>query len=218
MYKYILIIGLVLGGMFFISCHLKPTIPPTINTTNTATTVQNKNLIDTAIALLKTGQVVLRMGQGADSYLLAQMNQKDKTYSHCGIVIVEDGYPFVYHSIGGEDNPDERMRRDSAKFFFSPLHNFAIAIIHYDFSEQQINNLKNIVYNYYQSRPKFDLKFDLKTDDKLYCAELVYKAINKAVADTGYINTTTLMGCTFVAIDNLFINKHANIIWQTNFK
>jgi hypothetical protein len=178
----------------------------------------NKHLIDSAVSLLKSGHIVLRAGLGADSYLLAQMNRKDKTYSHCGIVMIEHGYPFVYHSIGGEDNPDERLRRDSASFFFSPLHNEGLAVVCYDYGADKVNELRQVVDQYYQARPKFDMKFDLKTDDKLYCAEFVYKAINKAMHDPTYITTTSVLGCTFVGIDDLVVNTHATIIWKTKFK
>jgi len=185
---------------------------------DSAADIWNKKAIDSAVTLLHSGYMVLRMGRGADSYMLAQLNQKDKSFSHCGIVFIENGYPFVYHCIGGEDNPDERLRRDSACFFFSQVHNLAMAVVNFEFSDAQTQRLKSIVYDYYKKRPKFDLQFDLKTDDKLYCAEFVYKAINQAVDDTAYIQTTTLMGCTFVGIDNLFLNQHAHIIWQTKFK
>jgi hypothetical protein len=178
----------------------------------------NNHAVDTAVSLLKSGYIVLRMGAGADSRMLAELNQKDKTYSHCGIVMVEHGYPFVYHSIGGEDNPDERLRRDSACFFFSPQHNMGIAVVQFDYSADKINELRDVVYNYYRQRPKFDMKFDLKTDDQLYCAEFVYKAVNKAMGDSVYIKTTTLLGHTFVGIDDLFITPHAHIVWQTGFK
>ena len=195
-----------------------PKVGTKTGNTNPENTTFNNKAVDTAVSLLKEGYIVLRMGQGADSYMLSQLNQKDKTYSHCGIVMMEEGYPFVYHSIGGEDTPDEVLRRDSACFFFSPRHNLALAVVQLDYPTECISKLKNIVSDYYNKKPKFDLKFDLKTDDKLYCAEFVYKAINQATCDTGYIKTTTLMGCTFVGIDNLFINSHANIIWQTKFK
>ncbi len=141
-------------------------------------------LVDSAISLLRSGYLVLRTGLGADSYLLAQMNRKDQTYSHCGIVMIENGYPFVYHSIGGEDNPDARMRRDSADFFFSPAHNIGLAVLKYDYSDGQADELRQVVTQYYKQRPKFDMQFDLKTDDKLYCAEFIYKAINKATGDS----------------------------------
>ncbi len=180
--------------------------------------ISNKKIVDTAVSLLRSGYIVLRMGAGADSRMLAQMNQKNRSFSHCGIVMIEGGYPFVYHSIGGEDNPDERLRRDSAKFFFSPKHNTAVAVVKYDFSDDEVNKLMKVVQTYYAQRPRFDMKFDLKSDDKLYCAEFVYKAVNKAVNDTAYITTTTAAGYTFVGIDDLFVNPHAHIVWQTAFK
>lgn len=178
----------------------------------------NKHLADSAVSLLRSGYLVLRTGMGADSYLLCQINRKNKTYSHCGIVMVENGYPFVYHSIGGEDNPDERLRRDSAGFFFSPRYNFGFAIVKYDYDTLRIATLGKVVREYYKARPRFDMKFDLKTDDKLYCSEFVYKAVNRAMNDSQYIGTTTTPLRTFVGIDDLFINPHAQIIWQTVFK
>ena len=178
----------------------------------------NKHAVDTAVSILRSGYIVLRMGLGADSHLLAQMNRKDKSYSHCGVVMVENGYPFVYHCVGGEDNPDERLRRDSAKFFFSPLNNAGIAIVNYNFAEDDVSRLRQVVDTYYRSKPKFDMHFDLKTDDELYCSEFVYKALNKAMNDTAFIRPTKVLGCTFVGIDDLFINGHAHILWQVKFK
>jgi len=128
------------------------------------------------------------------------------------------GILFVYHSIGGEDNPDERLRRDSAVFFFSPKHNSAIAVMRYDYDQAHINKLRQVVATYYKERPKFDMQFDLKTDDKLYCAEFIYKAVNKVMQDTAYIKTTSFLGHTFVAVDNIYINPHARFIWQNKFK
>ncbi len=188
------------------------------NTNLKTETDSSHYLVDTAVSLLKSGYIVLRMGRGVDSYILSQMNEKDKSYSHCGIVFIENGYPFVYHCIGGENNPDERMRRDSAISFFSPEINEGIAIIKYDFKESQIKNLHLKVNELYKSKPKFDLKFDLNTNNELYCSEMVYKAVNSAMNDSNYITTTLKYGKTYVGIDNLFMNKHAKRVWQVNFK
>lgn len=178
----------------------------------------NRRIIDSAIALLQSGNLVLRAGRGADSYMLSQMNRKDKTFSHCGIVIMEHGYPFVYHSIGGEDNPDQRLRRDSACAFFSPLHNDGLGIVDYGFTTRQQAALQKVVAGYYRARPKFDLRFDLATDDALYCSEFVYKALNKAMGDPAFIQPTRSMGYTFVGIDDLFINPHVRSVCRMTFK
>lgn len=179
---------------------------------------RNKQAIDTAVAMLKTGNIVLRMGRATDSYMLSLLNQTDKSYSHCGIVVVEGGYPFVYHSIGGEDNPEARVRRDSAVYFFSPQRNNAIAVVQYDLDDSGINALVATAKDYYRRRLRFDLKFDLKTDDQLYCTEFVYKAVTYAARDTAYLPTSRLPAGYYVAPDNLYINKHARLIWHTQFK
>ena len=178
----------------------------------------NNNKIDSAVSILQSGNIVLRSGRGPDSYLLSNLNQKDKTYSHCGIVMIEGGYPFVYHSIGGEDNPDERMRRDSARTFFSQRYNSGIAIVQYDLDAEHINRLGEVAREYYALRPLFDMQFDLATDNKLYCAEFVYKALNKAMGDTAYIKTSFAMGRRYVGVDDLFLNSHCRIIWKVAYK
>ncbi|PZF73767.1 C40 family peptidase [Taibaiella soli] len=179
---------------------------------------ENRQLADSAVKMLHTGDIVMRTGNDVTSYMLSQINQKDKTYSHCGLVIIENGYPFVYHSIGGEDNPDERMRRDSANMFIAPYHNLGFGIARFNFSDSAVINLQKIVSEFYKRRPLFDMDFDLKTEDKLYCAEFIYKAITRATADPDYIKTTSVVGYHFVGIDDLFLSEHAKTIWQVRYK
>lgn len=217
-----LIIPVCLSGFLLFNYAAGDTAPPPLThkeiLAKKAADAWNRHAVDTAVSLLRSGYMALRLGEGADSYILAQLNRKNQSYSHCGLVMIENGYPFVYHSIGGEDNPDQRLRRDSANFFFSPQHNMSIAIVRYDLAEAKINELRDIVASYYKQRPKFDMQFDISTDDKLYCAEFIYKSLNKAAHDTGYIRTSLLLGHTVVSIDDLFINPHAGFVWQTGLK
>lgn len=178
----------------------------------------NNQMIDSSIHLLKDGDLVLRTGADATSYMLRQMNLNNKTYSHCGIVMMEGGYPFVYHSIGGEDNPDEKLRRDSAVFFFSPKTNERLGIARLDLSKVQINLLHGIARRYYHAGIPFDLDFDLATNDRLYCAEFVYKAVCEATSDTGYFSRTQLLARNYVGVDNLYDKRHARIICDIRFK
>jgi len=178
----------------------------------------NIRAIDSAVRQLRSGDLVLRTGADAISVMLRQMNLRDKTYSHCGIVMVEDGYPFIYHSIGGEDNPDERLRRDSAVFFFSPVYNERLGIARLELASAQIAQLQAIVRRYYTARVPFDLDFDMATDDRLYCAEFVYKAVQEATADTGYFSMSRVLERTYVGVDNLTDPRHARIICDVRYK
>lgn len=174
--------------------------------------------VDSSAALLRSGDLVVRTGNDGTSYLLAQLNQKDKTYSHCGIVMVENGYPFIYHSIGGEDNPDEELRRDSAAFWFSPRYNLGFAIARYDLSDEQVKTLGTVVQQYYKQRKKFDMDFNLDSEDRFYCAEFIYRSLISAVNDPLFIQPTVLNGKRFVGVDDLFLTPHASVICQIRFK
>jgi hypothetical protein len=178
----------------------------------------NFRAIDSAIRLLKDGDLALRTGADATSVMLRQMNLTDKTYSHCGIVLIEDGYPFIYHSIGGEDNPDAMLRRDSAAVFFTPVSNERLGVARLDMSDEQIGQLRKIARRYWQAGVPFDLDFDLGSDDKLYCAEFVYKAVREATRDTGYFHITHLLAHTYVGVDNLYEAPHARIVCDVRYK
>lgn len=178
----------------------------------------NLRAMDTLIAQLKTGDVVLRAGNGPFSYMLANINQKDKSYSHCGIVVIEEGYPFVYHCIGGEDNTEERLRRDSVTFFFSPERNMGIAAVRYDMQTDVIARFATIVHDYYKLRPIFDPKFDLATDNELYCSEFVYKAVSRAVNDSAYIPKSYGYSRAYIGIDDLYLNPHATILAKVSYR
>lgn len=178
----------------------------------------NRYLVDSATHLLQTGDVVLRMGYGPHSLLLSRLNATDKRFSHCGIVLLEQGYPFVYHCVGGEENPNARLRRDSAARFFAPGSNSAIGIARYALSAHQLQQLISHVHHYYDLRPRFDLRFDLATDSLLYCTEFVYKVLSAAVADTAYIPLSYISGHPYVGTDNLYLNPHAALVWQVRYK
>lgn len=178
----------------------------------------NKASVNLGLKMLHTGDLVVRTGADVTSYMFSQMNQTEKTYSHCGIVIIENGYPFVYHSIGGEDNPDQELRRDSAKFWVSPANNLGYGIARFSFFDGQIKALTQVVQRLYREKRKFDMNFDLKTDDRLYCAEFVYKAVNEAMKDSQYLRPITVLGYRFIGVDNLFLNQHAKLIWQVRYK
>ena len=178
----------------------------------------NFRYIDTAISLLRDGDILLRTGADATSYMLRQMNLNDKTYSHCGIVMVENGSPVVYHSIGGEDNPAEKLRRDAIADFVSPVTNLRIGIARLDISAANIEKLHEIVARYYARGNLFDMDFDLTTDDKLYCAEFVYKAVQEAVSDTAYFELTHLFNRTYVGVDNLYRSPHVKMICDYQYK
>lgn len=167
---------------------------------------------------LRDGDLVVRTGNDFISLTLRQFSTQDRTYSHCGLVRIEQGRVFVYHAIGGEDNPNARLRRDTFAKFCSPAHNLGFGIFRYRFSAAQVARLDSIVDKFYRQKPRFDLKFDLKTDTSLYCAEFIYKAVNRAMHRPGFIPTSHIGDFQYVAIDNLYLNPHCRPVYQAHFE
>ena len=81
--------------------------------------------------LIQNGDLILRTGRDFTSEIMRQLSTKDKTYSHCGIASIEHDSVFVYHSIGGEWNPDQKLRRDPFEIFCNPFENRGFGIFRY---------------------------------------------------------------------------------------
>ncbi|MGH2642871.1 MAG: hypothetical protein ACRDE2_02890 [Chitinophagaceae bacterium] len=170
-----------------------------------------------AKSLLKDGDLVLRTGNDFISLTLRQFSVHNKTYSHCGLVRIIHGKIYIYNAIGGEDNPNARLRRDSFESFCNPEENLGFGIFQYDLTPIQHHRLDSIVDLYYKLRIKFDMKFDLKTDSTMYCAEFVYKAVTRATEDSAYMPLSHIGDFEYVAIDNLFLNGHTKPVYQAKF-
>lgn len=178
----------------------------------------NEAMIRKGRSLLKDGDLVLRTGNDFISQTLRRFSRVDKTYSHCGIVRKEDGKFFVYNAIGGEDNPDAKLRKESFEQFCDPGHNLGFGIFRYRLKERELNRLDSIVGLFYDKKIPFDLQFNLETDSSLYCAEFVYKALSLATGQSHYLPVSQIGDFKYVAIDNLFLNKHTIKIYSAVFQ
>lgn len=167
--------------------------------------------------MVKSGDLILRTGKDFTSELMRNLSLKDKTYSHCGIAVWESDTLFIYHAIGGEWNHDQKLRRDPFELFCNPYENRGFGIFRYRINNAQEENIIKQAQIFYTQKIMFDIKFDLTTDDKMYCSEFIYKTIKKATKDSVELNTTTLNHIKFVALDNLFLNPFCGEIKRVVF-
>ena len=183
-------------------------ISPDHNDSVQLISVNNRALefIRKARLLITQGDMILRSGNDFTSESLRQLSQNDKTFSHCGIASLENDSIFVYHSLGGEWNPDEKIRRDPLELFCNPDENRGFGVFTFNFNDLQNHRLDSVVKDWYKKGLTFDMDFNLATDDKLYCAEFVSKSIEIATEHSIRFNTSKINNFTFIAIDNLFLN------------
>jgi Permuted papain-like amidase enzyme, YaeF/YiiX, C92 family len=161
--------------------------------------------IDSAKTIIKTGDLIVRTGNDFTSESLRSLNQRDQTYSHCGIAVLQHDTVFVYHALGGEWNPDQKIRKDVLQVFAEPYSNRGIGIYRYNITVADKENLVTTVSALQQGGIMFDMKFDLQSNDRMYCAEFVYKSYILAANGKLQFNISHIGNFNFIGVDDLFL-------------
>ncbi len=164
----------------------------------------NDTIFPKAIAVVHSGDMVTRLGTDITSEMLRQMNQADQSFSHCGIASIENDTVFIYHAIGGEFNPDQKIKRETLYSFGHPHDNKSIGIFRPATDSSKIKTLLSIAQGAFQNGMPFDMDFDYATDDRQYCAEFVAKSYSRAIADSSWFSFSTKGKFQYLAVDNLF--------------
>lgn len=123
---------------------------------------------------LKSGDVVLRLGNGYFSSIFKNYASKEKKYSHIGIISIEDNVAYVYHSEAREFTGVGRVKRESLAAFLNDI----VVFDFFRLNKESASNINVVAQNYYITKTPFDLDFNTYDDSELYCAELVANAIN----------------------------------------
>lgn len=161
--------------------------------------------IDTVKRSIISGDLIVRTGNDFTSESLRSLNQRDQTYSHCGIASIENDSLFVYHSLGGDWNPDQKIRRDPLEVFAEPYSNRGIGIFRFNLDPVEIKSLLITVKKLHQIGVMFDMKFDLGSNDHMYCAEFVYKSYLMGTHGKLQFNISYIGNFAFIGVDDLFL-------------
>jgi hypothetical protein len=182
---------------------------------------------------IKDGDLIERSDEDLISESMRNFSKRDKTYSHCGIAFIEDGEVYVYNNMAGEENKSEKMIREPYDSFVSPFQKNGFGIFRYAFTGDEITKLHAITKEYHQQGLLFDKTFDLKTDDKMYCAEMIYKFVKTATAGRVAIPTSKIENFKvkdrkykdlvmkefeYVGLDDLFLNPYCKEISRISYR
>jgi hypothetical protein len=172
------------------------------------------NLPSIPDSLFKSGDLIFRDGRGFISNAFRKLSRTDPRYSHAGIIHRENEKIFVYHLIGGEENKNSRMRKDLLADFCNPFQANSFGVYRSDLDGSKVDSLAT---NLYHKGIIFDADFDLSTDDKMYCTELVFKILTKVSAKENYLPLTVLSGIKYEACDNIYLSPHSKKIYSLNY-
>lgn len=137
-------------------------------------------MIREAKSMIRNGDLLLRTGTDFSSEQVKNFNKTDKTYSHGGIAVIEHDSIFVYHVEPDFHYLTDKVRKEPVDSFFNPDKNEGFGIARYDLTEEENQQFLAYLDTQYRKKIPFDIRFDLKTDDSMYCSEMIRKGLARA--------------------------------------
>ncbi len=227
---------LFISAVVFIvsSCHEKNATSAE-STTPTAIDAAKIDTIKSKAKLLQDGDLVMRSDSDFESLTLMNFSDSDRTYSHGGIAFKEGESFVVYHSMTGTENPSGLCRKDPFDSFVSPLRKTGFGIFRYQLSETEKEKFHAILKDNIIKKIPFDLTFNLKTDDSLYCSEMICKGLklcsngriilpnsvlnNFKPKILGYkYNQAFFKKFEYISLDNLYLNPFCKEITRVKYQ
>ena len=151
---------------------------------------------------INNGDLILRCGRSTESYTVYLVDSKTE-FTHIGIVSIENGIHYVIHAVPHKNN---FIKKERLSKFLNPKYTSKFAVYRTNFSSNILTNVVNEAQKFYTKKYTFDNEYNLKTNSKLYCSELILKAFNKSKIELD-IKTKDV---------NFLLGKHA-IIFPSEF-
>jgi hypothetical protein len=200
--------------------------------------VANLAMIEDAKKTIQDGDLVLRTGNDYSSEQVKQFSQKDKTYSHGGIAFHDSGNIYVYHVVPDYFHIKDKVRKELLDSFCNPVNNIGFGIARYKLDTTELRIFHEYLGKQYQKKIPFDVVFDLKSDDSMYCSEMIKKGLILATKDRIHIENIRFsdrskykvvkqylkmqekdfVGREFVPIDHLFTNPNCEVLKRFVFE
>ncbi len=133
--------------------------------------------IDSAKHLMQAGDIIFRGGTDIESAVIREFSKTDKMFSHSGILLFDKGSLKVHHILGGKDNSKGSIIIEPLDSFVVYPQNENMGIYRPSLSTSEIRIIKIFIDSLKSKNVIFDIKFDNKSKDKLYCTELLADAL-----------------------------------------
>ena len=136
---------------------------------------------------LQSGDLIFRRGTSVESQIVLLTDQNSE-YSHVVMIYKIYGKLFVIHTVPKVDDADPGyIKLESIDEFLSEGKAARLAVYRlFQNSSEKINIASSYAYNCYIKNYRFDNNYDLVSDKKLYCTELIWKAYKHAGIDLVY--------------------------------
>ena len=198
----------------------------------------NDSLLKDAHTIIQPGDLVLRTGTDYASEQIKALSRQDPTFSHSGIAFVDNGKVYVCHVETDYQHVHNKVKKELLDSFCNPAKNLGFAVARYTLTPEEKLQLLDYFEEKLRQQVAFDIRFDLATDNELYCSEMVYKGLahatnkkimiatdritdrNKFKLIKRYFKLTEKQIVTrdIIPIDHLYLNPWCTIIKRYPFQ
>jgi len=154
-FVFIFILGIFLIAPTYISFRDKTELLRTIN-----------------ISKIHNGDLILRCGRSTESFAV-YLTDSNAEFTHIGIISLENGTPYVIHAV---PHHKKFIKKDKLTQFLSSENTSKFALYRSKFSKEVLYEVVKEAKRFYTNKYTFDNEYDLNTNSKLYCSELILKA------------------------------------------
>ncbi len=132
---------------------------------------------------LQSGQVVLSEAPGAYSFLFSIGTERYSNFTHGGLLVMEDGKPFVYemtgeYKVGFHDAPTDGIEGFCRRLPFMDYVRGNLYVEVFDPPEGvDSKKVTDWVLKQYRDQPEFDAYFNWNEHGALFCNEFVQLAL-----------------------------------------
>ena len=200
----------------------------------------NVALIDSAKNIIKDGDLLLRTGIDFSSNHTRELSTKEKVYSHGGIALRDSvsGELYICHVEPDFFHVNDKVRKESLDSFCNPAKNTGFAVARYNLTPQELSTFKRYLEKQYKKRIPFDMRFDVTTNDSMYCTEMIKKGLIEATNNRIHIENTRFydrskykvvkqylkltekeyIGRLYVPVDHLYLRPDCTVIKRYVFE
>jgi len=137
------------------------------------------------VVTFQDGDLIFRQGRSPESFLVC-LADKEHDFSHLGLVVMEENQPFVIHAVPAETKKTpSRVIKEPVQAFLNDSMASHWAVYRSKFPLPELHTVAVKAREFFDRNIEFDDDYDLKTDGRLYCSELVLKAYQVAGLDPG---------------------------------
>lgn len=136
--------------------------------------------IDKIALISKAGDLIFRrIDSGGSTFVLLADSKPE--YSHVGIVWKSQNETYVIHVVPSEDSSPSYVKITSVEDYIRPATSVAVYRLK-NADDKSVQNAAEVAYRLI-GKVSFDMDFDLSTDSRQYCTELIWKIYKKIGVD-----------------------------------